>query len=132
MFTAYILAFLLANTHRPAVELEPWADAMADVCQSKVECTRLAALAVLESRFAPWVVDGSCNDTAWRQAHQMQKVCDGGKAQGAWQMQDVPFAGAGAARQASAALFLMRSHPGQWATQRAAWKLADGWMAGHP
>lgn len=42
---------------------EEYANAMSEVCTSKQECVRLASYAFVESaRFAPWVLDNSCND----------------------------------------------------------------------
>ena len=135
MMTAYLLAFLLAQTHRPAAELEPWADAMAGVCQGKRGCLREAATAVLESAFAPWVVDGSCQDPAWRRAHPRLPTCDGGRAVGPWQVHDAPshpsLVGATPALQASGVWEMMQRHPESWATHKRAWALADAWLAGH-
>ena len=43
-----------------------------------------------ESAWAPWVLDGSCNDDAWRAAHAefLKKTgdCDSGHAYGGWQI----------------------------------------------
>lgn len=64
--------------------LTPWALAIARQCDSDRDpyscAARMAAHANLESRFAPWVVDGSCN-------YYKSLVCDSGKSIGPWQIQ---------------------------------------------
>lgn len=132
MTGAALLAVLLAWTRQPAEELRPWADAMADVCDSPRECLRLAALAVEETAFQPWAIDGRCNDHEWRQAHQMHRACDSGRAFGPWQVWDARFAGATPEFQASVALEMMRAHPQQWTTRRRAWRDAEAWLSIHP
>lgn len=52
----------------------------------------IASLALHESGYKPYVMDGSCNDSAWRKAHPKMAspggvaACDSGHAWGAWQI----------------------------------------------
>lgn len=128
----YILAALVAWTHQSPETLKPWASAMADVCISHEECTRLAAQAFVETRFVSWAVDQSCNDAEWRRKHGRDRSCDGGLAVGPWQVQSTRFLGASPEFQASVALEMMRHHPRLWTT----WKAADAqtawWLRAHP
>ena len=128
----YLTDFLTVQTRRPVAELQPWADAMVDVCQSKLSCLRQASLAVQESHFAPHVVDQSCNDSVWRRTHRVDRICDGGKSYGPWQVMDPKFQGADAAFQASVVAEMMKTRPEAWTTRAAAWNLADAWLAAHP
>ena len=131
---ALLLAALLAWTHQPAEAVAPWAYAMAQVCTSERECLDLAAQAFVESRFAPWVLDGRCNDAAWRSSRRgwERGACDGGLAVGPWQVHAPALLGASPELQASYALTLMRRAPRLWTTWRAARSHAAWWLATHP
>lgn len=130
----YILVALIAWTHQSAETLKPWASAMADVCTSRQECVALASQAFVETRFAPEALDGRCNDRAWRaqQTSWWHGACDGGVAQGAWQIHDDRLRGASPEMQASVALEIMRRTPRAWTTWRAARSQAAWWLASHP
>ena len=118
---------------RPQSELmQPWADAMGDVCMSRSECVHMAALAFMESGFVSWVLFQECNSQLWRAEHQMQKVCDNGYAYGPWQVHNSRFAGASPEFQASVVLELIRHYPQGWTTWSRANALADRWLAAHP
>lgn len=132
-FELLVLAALLAWTRGavPPQALEPWADAMGAVCSSEAECIDLAAQAFVESRFVPWVLDGSCNDPAWRASRRgwERRACDGGLAVGPWQIHGLQV-GAAPREQARIALHLMRSAPELWTTWRAARSHAAWWLRG--
>jgi hypothetical protein len=118
------------------VDLQPWAEAMSDVCQNPRECLTLAATAYEETGMVRWAVDQKCNDGAWRRSHGMDKTCDGGKAIGAWQIWDDKGApsllGASPEIQASVALEKMRRRPQQWTTWAKASARAEAWLRAHP
>jgi hypothetical protein len=66
-------------------------NATQEVRQGPRFALELAALAVEESRLAPWVLDGSCNSHVWRISDEGKRLmrvgdCDGGNAFGAWQV----------------------------------------------
>ena len=120
---------------RPQSELmQPWADAMGDVCMSRDECIHMAAVAFEESGFVSWALDQSCNDSAWRAAQTgwLRKSCDLGFAFGPWQVHNSRFAGASPGFQASVVLELIRHYPQGWTTWSRANALADRWLAAHP
>jgi hypothetical protein len=68
--------------------LHQWADMIAMQCGDTRECMRLAAIASEESRFAPYILDGKCNDSKWRLTNKVDKKCDHGLAFGPWQIQE--------------------------------------------
>ena len=129
----YLLVALMTWTGKPAETLQPWSDAMAAVCDSKEECTLLAAQAFVESRFEPWVIDQSCNHREWRETHRgwLKKACDGGNAVGVWQIHDVRLLGASPQEQAAEAVDWLRKRPHAWTTWRAARSHAAWWLSGH-
>jgi hypothetical protein len=147
MNPALILAALLswnpANGARGATTddtLAEWANVIASVCQGTRECLTLAALASEETRFSPWVLDGSCNHQGWRALHHKDKVCDGGKAYGPWQVwadawakvSSVPPEMSGPQEYAAVALHLLRANPRGWMVYDAARADVDKWMRAHP
>lgn len=131
--TEYLLAALIAWTGQSPEALRPWAEAMAAVCTSRVECIELAAQAQVETRFMPWVLDGSCNNPAWRISRRgwERNACDGGLAYGPWQMHEERLRGATPELQASVALETMRRAPGLWTTRKAARSHAAWWLRTH-
>lgn len=107
-----------------------WATAIAGVCTTRRECLELAAIASLESRFAPYVLDFSCNDERWRhRAAWSWHLCDDGKAYGAFQIQDSSLLYASHELQASVALSILRTSPLRWSVWAKARALVDRWMA---
>jgi hypothetical protein len=127
--SARITSALASWTRRPAEEMRPWGDAMAAVCASDDECLLLASQAFVESRFMPWVVDGSCNDDTWRERQPgwTRKSCDGGHAFGPWQIHDPRLLGASPAEHARKAVEILRTNPKAWTTWRAAQSQAKWW-----
>jgi len=128
----YVEDTLVAWTHQPAELLRPWALATAGVCESKDECDMLMALGQVETRWQPWVLDGSCNDPVWRRAHRKDKACDGGYATGPWQLHDPMVRGAGPDAQAASAVTLLRRRPEAWTTWRAAQAQVAWWRLHRP
>jgi hypothetical protein len=135
---AYILWALTTWTssrHIPAEQLQPWADAMAAVCQHTDECITLAALSFEETGYTPWAVDQSCNDEQWRNRQRgwIRAACDGGAAFGPWQLHDSRAQNASPDIQASVALEFLRSRGiKQWTTWSRAQKLTAWWLQTHP
>ena len=160
MNPAYILAALLAwnpggkqgarGSTTDAV-LTEWATAIADVCNldedgrklTPLECLTQAAIASEETRFAPYILDGSCNIQGWRALHHLDKKCDGGKAYGPWQVWQpawvsvAPLGGENPDTRdpfehALVARRLLLKNPHGWMTYDAAKAKAEAWMRAHP
>jgi hypothetical protein len=132
----YVEDTLVAWTGQPAELLHPWALAIAGVCADRDECDMLASLGQVETRWLPWVLDGSCNSEAWRRAHRKDKVCDGGFAVGPWQLHETRggaiLRGAGPEAQAYEAVRRLRRRPEAWTTWRAAQAQAAWWRLHRP
>jgi hypothetical protein len=127
----YMESALIAWTHQSPEAMRPWAQAIVSVCTNIDECDLLASQAFVESRFVPWVLDGSCNDPSWRASRRgwERKACDGGLAKGPWQVHDDRFLGATPEFQASEVLEMMRHNPTAWTTWRAARSHAAWWKS---
>ena len=112
--------------------LRPWAEAMADVCTDRADCTLLAAQAFVETRFVVWAVDQRCNDPMWLANRRgwERRACDGGLAFGPWQVHDERFRGASPAFQASVVHERMHANPQAWTTWRSARSHAAWWLSG--
>jgi hypothetical protein len=106
-----------------------WANAIDAVTPSPRERLLLASQAFVEGGFASWVLDGSCNDAAWRarQHGWLVKACDKGHAYGPWQIHDSALAGAQPAQHALEALRFLRVRPQAWTTWRQARAHAAWW-----
>lgn len=126
--------------------LRTWADAIAKQCASPRECLTLAALASEETRFAPYTLNGDCNNHDWRLAHKMDKACDGGEAYGPWSIHksawysvdpdiappDTQNGAFDAPTHVWVAVRILRKRPMAWTTYRAATRDVDAWLAAHP
>lgn len=153
--TPFALAFLVLSTELPEVPAAVRAE-HAEAIGRAVEvldlplrvAAQLAELEVAESRLAPWVLDGRCNDAAWRASEAGRTImrraggtCDSGDAVGAWQghPQGTPGGVAGWTKEMllrphDAALAVAREwriHPQRWTRyaavriQAARWPLGD-------
>lgn len=138
---ALILAMIMAVSHRDADTIRPWAEAISAECAdaSKLTCLRFAAQAAAEGGFAPYVLDGRCNDPRWLSRQRGCHIkggwcpCDAGHAAGPWQMH---FADMGLSpedardpvRGTAAAWAYWRRAPGAWTTRAMAYTIADRWL----
>jgi hypothetical protein len=139
MSPQYLLTALLswnpatgARGATPDSVLEQYANAIADVCQTDIECLELAAVASQESRFAPQVLSYKCN-----RIQRSRGPCDGGHAYGAWQMhlgnwtcKDMRHTDI--ETQANIAMTLYRKRPWAWSTHRAAVRVARQYLKANP
>ena len=141
----YIFAALLfwnpptgARGATPDSTLRDWADTIAMVCDTPLECLYQASIASEETRFAPYVLDGRCNDAGWRALH-IEKACDSGLAFGPWQIQAHAWASvssedernAGPLAHAQAAVKLLRKNPLAWSVWDVARRKAETYIAHH-
>lgn len=145
--TAWILALLVASSPTPVDTLRPWAEAISAQCLaaqvSSATCARFASQACVESRFATYVLDGRCNDPAWRanlrgcHVHGGWCPCDSGIAAGPWQVHGGDIGVAlgelrDPVRGTAAAWEYWRRAPGAWSTWRAAERHATWWLSRSP
>jgi hypothetical protein len=141
-----------ARSTTPDEVLAEWGTAIADACNleedgrklTTLECLTLAGIPSEETHFAPHILDGSCNIQRWRALHHQDKICDGGKAYGVFQVwpqawasvapvggkenpsERDPFVNALVARR------LLLKHPHGWMTYDVAHAKAVAWLAAHP
>ena len=113
----------------PDEVLYQYAEAIASVCESDIECLTMASIASEESHFAPSVLSGECNRTRHR--------CDHGQAYGAWQMHQfsstsLDMLHTGINEQAAIVVKLYRKMPYAWTTHRIAEYKARKWLREHP
>jgi hypothetical protein len=116
---------------------EAIAEATESVGRGEQTALELAALAVTESRLAPWVARAQCNDPSWRRSAEgrdAMKVgdCDGGVAVSVFQIH--PRRGGPTAKDLRdvkvAALFAARMwlvRPSAWTSWKIATRLAATW-----
>jgi hypothetical protein len=136
----YILAALLAWNPLAGKRagtsdeiLAAYAEFIANVCADPLECLTVAALASEESRFAPWVLDTSCNGL--RQSGN-RLACDKGNAWGAWQLHQGTWTALDLSvvtpqAQAEVAVRLYRRAPYLWSTYKVAKRKAQEWLQSH-
>ncbi len=140
---AWILALFVATSSTSADTLKPWADAVAAQCTdagaTRAECARFAAQAVVESRFALYVLDGRCQDPAWLSRQRGCHIkggwcpCDGGRASSPWQYHYAELRvsaadGLDPVKATATAWAYWKHAPYAWTTWRAAQKTAVWWM----
>jgi hypothetical protein len=136
MTPQYLLTALLAwnpatgaRGNTPDSVLAQYAQAIANVCKTDIECLELAAIASQESRFAPYVLDYSCN--------RVRHGCDGGHAYGAYQMHEGTWTAKDIRHcdietQTNIAMKLYRKRPWAWSTHRAAVRVARQYLKANP
>ena len=101
----------------------------------------LAAVAVLETRLAVWVSDGSCNLARWRAAHPDRAPCDDGHAWGPFQVHPGRHIDALVGHHVTTVELLesievpwrlYAVHPEAWTTRARAARAARTWAGAHP
>ena len=124
-----ITQMLVVWTKQSVESMKPWGEAITNVCTNQNECELLAAQAFVESRFASWVLDGSCNDENWRadQPGWIRKSCDNGIAFGPWQIHDPGLAGQSPIIHANLAIWYLHNRPYAWTTWKAARAQVQWW-----
>jgi hypothetical protein len=142
----YIFAALLfwnpptgARGATPDSTLREWADQIAMICSNTRECMRLAAIPSEESRFAPHILNGDCNNDIWRRANKADKVCDSGKAFGPYQIQrqawesviSQDISTATPADHVGVAAMLLKTRPHAWSVYTVAAAKADTYISTH-
>lgn len=128
---AEVLLALERWTGQPDDALVPWAHAIADGAADRREAVQLAAIAANESKMLPWVLDGRCNDAAWRATRSgwQRSSCDNGFAVSAFQRHSLALLGASPEAVVADAVKWLRAWPQAWTTWRAARAQADAWLA---
>ncbi len=145
---AYLLTMIATLAHVPGETAWPWAHAIATACESgrptpaaPRECVRFTAQALAEGGFHEAVLDGRCNDPAWRRRQRgswWALSCDEGHAAGPFQVHpgDVhataldlrtPSPGASLAFD-----YWRKTKGGAWTTRAAAERIAAAWLTSHP
>lgn len=144
---AYLLTMLLTLA-KLSPDVTPWADAIARACDTPARCVLFTAQALAEGGFSPIVLDGRCNDPAWRSRFRGCRreagkpaawcPCDAGLAAGPWQLHEKERGGASLAdvldpdKGAAIAWTWWTRAPGSFTTWKAARATAAYWLRSHP